>query len=153
MLVKEMRRCQSHGLKIGIIPPYRGGELLSWIEMSKSGSYANRPRYSEASESEVSAAGLHVSIRSDTTQCVNTFERTEEFDNSLAGLKDKKGRARIALRIRSAEHGNFGDCEPVGEGVFEVRVHFGPGYRVYYTRRAKVVYVLVCEESRHQTCY
>ena len=74
---------------------------------------------------------------------MNTFERTEEFDHWLSGLKDKTGRARIVLRIRSAEHGNFGDCESVGEGVFEMRVHFGPGYRVYYTRRAKVVYLLL----------
>ena len=74
---------------------------------------------------------------------MNTFERTEEFDVWLADLKDKVGRARIVLRIRSAEHGNFGDCEPVGEGVFEMRVHFGPGYRAYYTRRAKVVYLLL----------
>ena len=74
---------------------------------------------------------------------MNTFERTEEFDVWLADLKDKVDRARIALRIRSAEHGNFGDCEPVGEGVFEMRVHFGPGYRAYYTRRAKVIYLLL----------
>ena len=74
---------------------------------------------------------------------MNTFERTEEFNDWLAGLKDKIGRARIALRIRSAEHGNFGDCEPVGEGVFEMRVHVGPGYRAYYLRRAKVVYLLL----------
>ena len=74
---------------------------------------------------------------------MNTFERTEEFNDWLVGLKDKIGRARIALRIRSAEHGNFGDCEPVGEGVFEMRVHVGPGYRAYYLRRAKVVYLLL----------
>lgn len=74
---------------------------------------------------------------------MNTFLRTEEFDAWLSALKDKVGRARIALRIRSAEHGNFGDCEPVGEGVSEMRVHAGPGYRVYYTRRGKVVYLLL----------
>ncbi len=74
---------------------------------------------------------------------MNTFLRTEEFDAWLSALKDKAGRARIALRIRSAEHGNFGDCEPVGEGVSEMRVHAGPGYRVYYTRRGKVVYLLL----------
>lgn len=74
---------------------------------------------------------------------MNTFERSEEFNDWLANLKDKVGRARIAFRIRSAEHGNFGDCEPVGEGVFEMRVHFGPGYRAYFTRRAKVVYLLL----------
>ena len=74
---------------------------------------------------------------------MNTFLRTEEFDAWLSALKDKVGRARIAHRIRSAEHGNFGDCEPVGEGVFEMRVHVGPGYRVYYTRRGEVVYLLL----------
>jgi putative addiction module killer protein len=47
------------------------------------------------------------------------------------------------LRIRSAEHGNFGDCEPVGGGVSEMRIHCGPGYRVYYTRRGEVVYLLL----------
>ena len=65
---------------------------------------------------------------------MNTFERSEEFDAWLTDLKDKAGRARIAHRIRSAEHGNFGDCEPVGEGVSEMRVHWA-SYRVYFTRR------------------
>ena len=74
---------------------------------------------------------------------MNIFERTEEFDTWLAGLKDKIGRARILHRIRSAEHGNFGDCDSVGEGIFELRVHFGPGYRAYFTRRAEVVYLLL----------
>lgn len=74
---------------------------------------------------------------------MNTFERSDEFDSWLAALKDKLGRARIAHRVRSAEHGNFGDCEPVGEGVSEMRIHFGPGYRVYFTRRGKVVYLLL----------
>lgn len=74
---------------------------------------------------------------------MNTFLRTEEFDAWLAGLKDKVGRARIAHRVRSAEHGNFGDCAPVGEGVTEMRIHAGPGYRAYFTRRAEVVYLLL----------
>lgn len=71
------------------------------------------------------------------------FLRTEEFDGWLSGLKDDRGRARIALRIRSAEHGNFGDCEPVGDGVTEMRIHFGPGYRVYFMRRGEVCYLLL----------
>ncbi|MBK9574427.1 MAG: type II toxin-antitoxin system RelE/ParE family toxin [Rhodoferax sp.] len=74
---------------------------------------------------------------------MNTFLRSDEFDAWLASLKDKVGRARIIHRIRTAEHGNFGDCEPVGEGVSEMRVHFGPGYRVYFTRRGDVVYLLL----------
>jgi len=74
---------------------------------------------------------------------MNSFQRTEEFDTWLANLKDKIGRARITLHIRSAEHGNFGDCESVGEGVSEMRIHVGPGYRAYFTRRAEVVYLLL----------
>ena len=74
---------------------------------------------------------------------MNTFLRTKEFDAWLSGLKDKIGRARILHRIRSAEQGNFGDSEPVGGGVFEMRVHIGPGYRAYFTRHAEVVYLLL----------
>ena len=74
---------------------------------------------------------------------MNTFLRSEEFNAWLSALKDKIGRARIIHRIRSAEHGNFGDCEPVGEGISEMRIHFGPGYRVYYTRRGEVIYLLL----------
>lgn len=77
------------------------------------------------------------------TAAMNTFLRTDEFDAWLAGLKDNVARARIIHRIRSAEHGNFGDCEPVGEGVSEMRIHVGPGYRAYYTRRGAVIYLLL----------
>ena len=86
---------------------------------------------------------LHQSIQKDTLCHMNTFHRSNEFDAWLAALKDKIGRARITLRIRSAEHGNFGDCEPVGEGVSEMRIHVGPGYRVYFTRRGEVFYLLL----------
>jgi len=74
---------------------------------------------------------------------MNAFLRSEVFDKWLAGMKDKIGRARIIHRIRSAELGNFGDCEPVGEGVSEMRIHVGPGYRVYFTRRRELLYVLL----------
>ncbi|MDA8327738.1 MAG: type II toxin-antitoxin system RelE/ParE family toxin [Betaproteobacteria bacterium] len=74
---------------------------------------------------------------------MNIFERSEEFDAWLAALKDKVGRARIVHRIRAAEHGNFGDCEPVGTGVSEMRIHVGPGYRAYFARRADIVYLLL----------
>lgn len=74
---------------------------------------------------------------------MNTFLRTEAFDRWLSALKVKIGRACIVHRIRAAEHGNFADCKPVGGGVFEMRVHVGPGYRVYYTRRGEVLYLLL----------
>jgi putative addiction module killer protein len=74
---------------------------------------------------------------------MNIFLRTGEFDAWLTGLKDKVGLARIIQRIRSAEYGNFGDCEAVGSGVSEMRIHVGPGYRVYFTRRGEVIYLLL----------
>ena len=74
---------------------------------------------------------------------MNACLRSDEFDAWLASLQDKIARARIIHRIRAAEHGNFGDCKPVGEGVSEMRVHFGPGYRVYFTRRGDVLYLLL----------
>lgn len=55
-----------------------------------------------------------------------------------------RGKARIIERIRSAERNHFGDCEPVGRGVSEMRIRFGPGYRVYFTRIGDLVYVLLC---------
>lgn len=73
-----------------------------------------------------------------------TFLRTPEFDEWLTKLKDQKGKARVLARIRSAEAGNFGDCEPVGEGISEMRIHVGAGYRAYYCRRGKVFYLLLC---------
>ena len=74
---------------------------------------------------------------------VHTFLKSDEFDDWLSGLKDQVGKAIIAKRIRAAESGNFGDCEPVGEGVSEMRIHYGPGYRAYFTRRGEVVYLLL----------
>ncbi len=75
---------------------------------------------------------------------MNTFIRHADFDAWLRRLRDAKGKARILARIKSAEAGNFGDCEAVGDGVSEMRVHFGPGYRVYFVRHEDVVYVLLC---------
>ncbi len=74
---------------------------------------------------------------------MNSFLRTGEFDSWLTSLKDNIGKARIVHRLRAAELGNFGDCEPVGEGISEMRIHFGPGYRVYFTRRGNVIYWLL----------
>lgn len=68
-----------------------------------------------------------------------TFIRHAVFDDWLRRLPDVKGKARILARIKSAERGNFGDCEPVGEGVSEMRVHIGPGYRIYFARQGKIV--------------
>lgn len=74
---------------------------------------------------------------------MNTLLRSDEFDAWLAGLKDAVGRARILARLRAAEAGNFGDCQPVGEGVSEIRIHTGPGYRLDYMPYRSVVYLLL----------
>ncbi len=74
---------------------------------------------------------------------MNTLIRTAEFDVWLKKLRDAKAVARIIERLRSAQFGNFGDCEPVGAGVSEMRVHIGPGYRVYFTRHVNVTCVLL----------
>jgi putative addiction module killer protein len=72
-----------------------------------------------------------------------TFHRTVEFDAWLKALRDPVGKARILARIRSAEAGNVGDATAVGGGVFEMRIHVGPGYRLYYCRRGEVTYLLL----------
>ncbi|MCD9571929.1 type II toxin-antitoxin system RelE/ParE family toxin [Pseudomonas protegens] len=71
------------------------------------------------------------------------FEQTPEFSRWLLNLKDPQGKTRVLARIRAAQLGRFGDCEPVGEGVHEMRIHRGPGYRVYFSRRGKVIYLLL----------
>lgn len=71
------------------------------------------------------------------------IEQTEEFASWLKSLRDIKARAKISARLRIAQLGNLGDCQPVGEGVSEMRIHFGPGYRVYFMRTGDIVYLLL----------
>lgn len=74
---------------------------------------------------------------------MNTFHQTDTFSDWLRKLKDIRARARIIARIRSAEHGNLGDCASVGEGVSEMRLHFGPGYRLYFWQEGCQLYWLL----------
>jgi putative addiction module killer protein len=74
---------------------------------------------------------------------MNTLLKTDVFDAWLCALQDRIAKARIIQRIDKAEAGHFGDTRPVGEDVHEMRVHVGPGYRLYYTRRAARVYWLL----------
>lgn len=71
-------------------------------------------------------------------------KRTEAFDRWLKGLKDSKGRTKIQARIDRLANGNPGDAGPIGEGLSELRIDFGPGYRVYYARAGKTLYMLLC---------
>lgn len=68
----------------------------------------------------------------------------EPFSEWLDTVHDKIAQARIRIRLRQIQSGNFGDCETVGEGVSELRVHVGAGYRVYFGRHGKSVVILLC---------
>lgn len=65
------------------------------------------------------------------------------FDDWLGSLRDGKSRARIEVRLDRLEQGNFGDCKPVGDGVLELRMDFGPGYRVYFAEDGPAIVLLL----------
>lgn len=69
--------------------------------------------------------------------------KTDLFAEWLDGLRDILARARIQARIERLAGGNPGDVEPVGEGVSELRIHYGPGYRVYFKRRGQELIILL----------
>jgi putative addiction module killer protein len=75
------------------------------------------------------------------------------FYEWVVGLADHQAQARIQARVYRLEHGLFGDCEPVGEGVWELRIDWGPGYRVYYARAGQAVLLLLCggDKRKQQT--
>ena len=70
--------------------------------------------------------------------------QTPTFTDWLGELRDASARARIVIRIRRMETGNPGDVRPVGDGVSEMRIDYGPGYRVYFVRRGESVVLLLC---------
>lgn len=72
------------------------------------------------------------------------IRETETFSFWLRALRDSQARARIAARVRRLAFGNPGDVRPVGEGVSEMRIHHGPGYRVYYVQRGAILVILLC---------
>jgi putative addiction module killer protein len=71
-------------------------------------------------------------------------QKTDEFDEWLSGLSDHKAQAKIVSRIERLSLGNPGDVKPVGEGVSEMRVSHGPGYRVYFKQTGKMLVLLLC---------
>lgn len=72
------------------------------------------------------------------------IEKTDEFDKWLRKLKDIKAKAKILLRLQRFEGGNLGDTSSVGEGIEELRIHFGPGYRIYFKRhQARLILLLI----------
>ena len=74
---------------------------------------------------------------------MNRIVQSDLYAEWFAKLRDAKARAIINARLRRLELGNAGDCEPVGEGVSEMRIHHGPGYRLYFVKRGLALVVLL----------
>ncbi|MBF0785804.1 type II toxin-antitoxin system RelE/ParE family toxin [Muribacter muris] len=72
------------------------------------------------------------------------IEETDIFSNWLANLTDELAIVNIVARIERAKLGNFGDHKSVGDGVFEMRITKGKGYRLYYARKGEITYLLLC---------
>ena len=68
----------------------------------------------------------------------------EPLTEWLKSLRDKQAQAKVRIRLKRLEAGNFGDCEPVGDGVLELREHLGAGYSAYYGRRGQTIVILLC---------
>jgi putative addiction module killer protein len=68
----------------------------------------------------------------------------EPFTNWFNSLRDVQGRQRIGTRLRRLEQGNYGDCQSIGEGISELRMFFGPGYRVYFGEEGDNIVLLLC---------
>ena len=73
----------------------------------------------------------------------NTIGRTPEFDTWLDGMRDVWGKTAVLTRLDRAEENNFGDCESVGDGLSEMRVFVGPGYRIYFVRTGITAYLML----------
>lgn len=73
-----------------------------------------------------------------------TIRRTEAFSAWIDGLRDRRAAARVLVRVDRLALGNPGDVKPVGEGVSEMRIDYGPGYRVYFAQRGTEIVILLC---------
>jgi len=77
------------------------------------------------------------------------IRQTGTYFQWFDSLRDRQARARINARIRRLSLGNFGDVKPIGEGVSELRIDFGPGYRVYFVQRGQMLVVLLAGGDKH----
>lgn len=85
----------------------------------------------------------------DYTVSMIEVRQTEAYSRWFEELRDRQARARINIRIRRLSLGNFGDIKPVGEGVSELRIEYGPGYRVYFAQRGRALVVLLAGGDKH----
>jgi len=74
--------------------------------------------------------------------------KSDTFDRWLSNLRDSRAKARIEMRIRRLGLGNPGDVKPIGEGLSEMRIDYGPGYRVYFMERGNFLVILLCSGDK-----
>ncbi|MGH8650779.1 MAG: type II toxin-antitoxin system RelE/ParE family toxin [Gammaproteobacteria bacterium] len=77
-----------------------------------------------------------------------TVQQTETFAQWLAELRDPRAKARIVARLQMVKLGHLGDVKPVGDGILEMRVDVGPGYRLYFARRRESIILLLCSGDK-----
>ena len=89
----------------------------------------------------MSTIGYNINVKDENIYKIIT---TDTFDNWFENLKNIQDRSRIADRIDRIKEGNLGDAKPVGNGIFELRFHFGSGYRVYFIKQHNTIIILLC---------
>lgn len=92
--------------------------------------------------------GLHFRVDKTATVSYNlhmpAIRETEQFSSWLSDLRDVRAKAKVLVRVERLAKGNAGDVKPVGEGISELRIHYGAGYRVYFTQRGEELILLLC---------
>ena len=133
--------CGAKRFHIHALHPLRG--RIAWINAKPLGNYAYQVTDSLVSfEFNTFKKLTFVIIRLHLAMTF-TVKQLDEFSDWLKSLKDSLTRQRLVKRLRKAQLGNLGDVEKVGEGVFEMREHFGPGWRMYYIQHGELLIVML----------
>jgi len=117
----------------------------TWRAISRQVENRDAAKWNFSLQSEAWVGAPPCTVRGDNYSCqMVELIRSATFDRWLSGLRDRRAVARIAARLDRLASGNTGDVQPVGDGVSELRIHYGPGYRLYFLQRGPVLIVLLC---------
>ena len=92
----------------------------------------------------MSAVEVNMEVQPREIRNYLTADGRNPFDQWLISLRDRRGKAKIRARLDRVEDGNLGDYKSVGEGVFELRIYYGPGYRLYFGLEGSTIIILLC---------
>jgi putative addiction module killer protein len=124
-------------------------ENLKTAKTTHRGQVSDRPRPRTPQLQVGAGAPLTICSREATVTPVIEVRKTEVFVQWLDGVRDIQVRARIQARIERLASGNPGDVEPVGEGVSELRINYGPGYRVYFKKQGRELIILLAGGNKN----